>query len=870
MGKKYKIEISFLILLLGFTCLSTSLFAQGGDDLKKQLKTQSKVAGKNDGSSKASKYDKIESDKKRDKFFKDSKKKGKVKLSNKPTQFKTSSSAPPAKNPVKTRAEAAKKNRSVGKVRDVPDGEKRNATTFKASSSAPPAKNPVKTRAEAAKKNRSVGKVRDVPDGEKRNATTFKASSSAPPAKNPAKTRAEAAKKNRSVGKVRDIPDGEKRNATQLKATSAAPPAKNPAKTRAEAAKKNRSVGKVRDIPDGEKRNSTQLKATSAAPPAKNPAKTRAEAAKKNRSVGTVRDIPDGERRNSTQLKTSSAAPPAKNPVKTQAEAAKKNRTVGMVRDIPDGERRNATQIKASAAGPPPVDRKKIRTEAAKKNRTVGAVKDMTDSKMRNSTQLKETSAAPPARNPAKTRAEAAKKNETIGQSTKEANYVKKNKNSNMKAKERAGMVPDYKDDDVRNPTVFKSTASERISAPSPRARKAALKDEIEKNSGDIKQSDRDAWIAKRNYKSSQAGHYEGAVEVKQVNKNAKNKEDLRNSMEKNSGDIKQSDRDAWLQKRSHNSAQAGNYTGSVKRSDVADKEKSKENLRDDMEKYGTGDISVKTREDQYALRKQKSEEAGNYTGSVKMKLVEQRAKQKEDLKKDMEKYGTGDISLKTRENQYELRKQKSEEMANYTGSVKMSVVEARNKKREDLKKDMEKYGTGDISLKTRENQYALRKAKSEEMANYTGSVKMSVVEARAKKKEDLRKEMSKYSTGDIKLSDLEKRAKARRVKSREMASYSGTFKVRDIEKHQKNIRRKTSDIANYEGDIKIQRRKKGVHPSVMYRQGWNNDRKKRDKLRRKMLKKSRRKGDLEKPNYLKKDLPKPGYDPREAEIWYK
>ena len=340
--------------------------------------------------------------------------------------------------------------------------------------------------------------------------------------------------------------------------------------------------------------------------------------------------------------------------------------------------------------------------------------------------------------------------------------------------------------------------------------------------------------------------------------------------MKKNAdGDINEHVREDQYQIRKDKSAQMAT-SGNVRVSFVEQRANSKEKLRESMKKNADGDINEHVREDQYQIRKDKSAQSANYSGSISMNMVENRANSKEKLRESMEKNADGDIKASTRDAQYQIRKDKSEETANYTGSIKMSVIEARNQKREALKSDMEKYATGDIKTSTRDAQYQIRKDKSEETANYTGSIKMSVVEARNQKREELRKDMTKYATGDIKISDLDKRAKDRRAKSAEMASYSGSFKISDLQKHQKKVRQNASDIANYQGTIKIERRVRGVHPSVMYRQGWNNDRVKRDKLRRKMLKKSRRKGDLEKPAYMDHKLPKPGYDPREAEIWYK
>ncbi len=131
-------------------------------------------------------------------------------------------------------------------------------------------------------------------------------------------------------------------------------------------------------------------------------------------------------------------------------------------------------------------------------------------------------------------------------------------------------------------------------------------------------------------------------------------------------------------------------------------------------------------------------------------------------------------------------------------------------------------------------------------------------------------KQRAQYD-GDIGNNFLAKRSKMRDEKNRQVASYKGDLLVSTLNARAKRTRKKAKDIANYRGDLIVKKAKKGMHPSAVYQGGKvKNSYQQKEKYRKKMLKKSRKDGDLEDANWQKQKTKggAPRYDPREAEIW--
>lgn len=174
---------------------------------------------------------------------------------------------------------------------------------------------------------------------------------------------------------------------------------------------------------------------------------------------------------------------------------------------------------------------------------------------------------------------------------------------------------------------------------------------------------------------------------------------------------------------------------------------------------------------------------------------------------------------------------------------------------------------------------HSIERRSSKKISKYQGD--MQPMESRMEgprnstvyiKREIDHKEMKKVAnySGDIPANFLAKRAKHRREMDKKLANYRGDITVRSLMQRDKKIRKKGKDMANYQGDIIVHKRKKGMHPSSVYRGGKiRNSYQQKEKYRKKMLKKYGRNPGIEDPNYLKKKEARPKYDKRESEIWY-
>ncbi len=154
-------------------------------------------------------------------------------------------------------------------------------------------------------------------------------------------------------------------------------------------------------------------------------------------------------------------------------------------------------------------------------------------------------------------------------------------------------------------------------------------------------------------------------------------------------------------------------------------------------------------------------------------------------------------------------------------------------------------------------------------IAGNTGSIDMKAVnEARAESRKTQKKIAS--NEGDIGGNYLARREAMRHKKGKEIASSSGDILVRTLNQRARQIRKKNKDIANYKGDIIVTKRKKGMHPSAVYRGGKvKNSYTAKERYRKRMMKRMRRQKGVEDANYMKQKMRKPKHNKNEAEIWY-
>lgn len=182
------------------------------------------------------------------------------------------------------------------------------------------------------------------------------------------------------------------------------------------------------------------------------------------------------------------------------------------------------------------------------------------------------------------------------------------------------------------------------------------------------------------------------------------------------------------------------------------------------------------------------------------------------------------------------------------------------------MQKEAELHGySGGIDSKVLEQRQAKIRQKSAEMANYTGDVDLHKREVKIREAD---KEQANYS-GATDVRDLEKKEAAIRKKGRQIANYEGDITVKSLQKRDRDIRKKDKEIANYQGDIVVRRIEKGMHPSAAYRGGKvKNSYAAKERYRKRVLKKSRKNGDVHNPTEKGKEE-KPSYNNKESEIWY-
>lgn len=362
----------------------------------------------------------------------------------------------------------------------------------------------------------------------------------------------------------------------------------------------------------------------------------------------------------------------------------------------------------------------------------------------------------------------------------------------------------------------------------------------------------------------------------------------LAKEIKKNSsGDIKAGTPQEREYKQVKNSVDSRSFQGNTK---VVESQYKKQNTKD-MGNY-SGDKKYITKGEKEAAYISRSVGERQFTGNLKTDNLSHLSK-KESNKKEMQKYATGDLKYMTKgekQDAYidrtkdqrefsgnikegnlahlEKRKEIKREMERYKGNVNASNY-AHLQKREENKKEMEKYATGDLKYLTKEQKDKAYQKRTQEMRSYQGNIDVGNL-AHLIKRAEIKKDMERYSTGDIDLRDIEKRAQQRREKAKKVASYSGSIRTKDLENWRKSIRKKEKDIANFQGNIRVEKRKKGQHPSAVYRGGKiANSYTQKEKMRKKMLKKYGRKGDIDMPAHLKDQPKKAKYNRDESEIWW-
>lgn len=224
----------------------------------------------------------------------------------------------------------------------------------------------------------------------------------------------------------------------------------------------------------------------------------------------------------------------------------------------------------------------------------------------------------------------------------------------------------------------------------------------------------------------------------------------------------------------------------------------------------------------------------------------------------------SGDIKIKN-------YKGPNKAIANNSGDIRVDRSGIRKKDKTMAQ------SSGDIRVVSQSDQ----RKQSKKISNYSGE-NYSIYESRAEgprnsgsmvlQRDIDHKTMKQIANneGDIGGNYLEKRTEMRHKKSKEIANYSGDILVKTLNQRARKIRKKNKQIANYKGDIIVTKRKKGMHPSSVYRGGKiKNSYTAKERYRKRMMKRLRRQRDVENPNYMKQKQRKPKHDKREAEIWY-
>ncbi len=171
---------------------------------------------------------------------------------------------------------------------------------------------------------------------------------------------------------------------------------------------------------------------------------------------------------------------------------------------------------------------------------------------------------------------------------------------------------------------------------------------------------------------------------------------------------------------------------------------------------------------------------------------------------------------------------------------------------------------TGDIRV-----DHSGERKMAKAIATNTGSIDLKAVnDARAESRKTQKRIAN--NEGDIGGNYLAKREAARHKKGKEIANSSGDILVRTLHQRARQIRKKNKEMANYKGDIIVTKRKKGMHPSAVYRGGKvKNSYTAKERYRKRMMKRLSKQKGVEDANYMKQKMKKPKHNKNEAEIWY-
>jgi hypothetical protein len=228
--------------------------------------------------------------------------------------------------------------------------------------------------------------------------------------------------------------------------------------------------------------------------------------------------------------------------------------------------------------------------------------------------------------------------------------------------------------------------------------------------------------------------------------------------------------------------------------------------------------------------QKTKGKQAGSDQGKINANVLDRIKNQMKNADKEMGS-NQGDLSG-AYQNMINTQKNKGHQQATFEGNI---IVRADIRKIKA--KEMKENAQGDIvggymAMRNRE------KTKSKQIAAYTGTI------------------------------DLAKITQKMKENGHKQATHTGNISV-SLKERQAGIRARTQKATGYAGDIAITQRRKGSHPSALYRGSMGKDSyAAKEKARKKAIQKVRRNRDMEDPAYMKKKQPRPKYETEEYKIW--
>ena len=302
-----------------------------------------------------------------------------------------------------------------------------------------------------------------------------------------------------------------------------------------------------------------------------------------------------------------------------------------------------------------------------------------------------------------------------------------------------------------------------------------------------------------------------------------------------------------------------------------------------------TGDVDIKVAFRRNFIESEIGIASGAYTGEIDYKKLSEIREKRKAANKEMTS-NTGDIAG-VYEKMKKTRKEKAEEVRDYRGKLDYSILAKRQEHEKEADREMFS-NTGDIAgvyekMKKTEKEKAiqvreyrgtynydilkdrkeLRKQKEEEIAKNTGDIVGSYVDMRNRWKEQ-NKKIENYR-GKIDYDVLKKQKDRMIALDKEIYSNTGDILTVSLEKKKSRLKEKSRKATWYEGDMIVTKRTKSNHPSAVYIEARDSKSvEAKEKMRKKLLKRSRHHRDKEDPSYMKKETPRPRYDVREYEIW--